>query len=375
MAITLNGTTGITSPGGDVSVSQGLSGNLAFTGTGNRITGDFSNATVANRVMFQTSTVNGATRVHAIPNGSGVVSAIAAINNSDANNASFMQMSVNATEAQMISTLAGTGTYLPMTFYTGGSERVRIDTSGNVGIGTSSPSSFSAKLVVNNGTNKNATVRGGVRLGGSTIQSIQDNAATDSPLEIFTGSAQLQLEGNPITFYNGGERMRIDSSGNLLVGDTTSYGGRINAANGSGIWGMAIRDIAANTQAILFQNSSGTSVGSITVGASTTSYNTSSDYRLKDITGAVTGSEAKDFIMALQPKQGTWKVDGSKFVGFLAHEFQEVSPSSVTGKKDAVDKDGKPIYQGMQAASSEVMANLIALVQELTARLEVLENK
>jgi hypothetical protein len=99
---------------------------------------------------------------------------------------------------------------------------MRIDSSGNVGIGTSSPASFTGKLVVNTGTNKNINLRSGIRLAGSSIQSIQDDAATDSPLEIFCNSAQLQLEGTPITFYSGGERMRIDSSGNVMVG-TTSF--------------------------------------------------------------------------------------------------------------------------------------------------------
>ena len=77
-----------------------------------------------------------------------------------------------------------------------------------------------------------------------------------------------------------------------------------------------------------------------------------------------------------------FRSDGSKFVGFVAHEFQEVSPSSVNGEKDAVDADGNPIMQSMQASSPEVMANLIALVQEqnqliqsLTDRISALEQK
>jgi hypothetical protein len=78
--------------------------------------------------------------------------------------------------------------------------------------------------------------------------------------------------------------------------------------------------------------------------------------------------------MALNPKQGTWKADGSKFVGFLAHEFQEISPSSVTGEKDAVDADGKPIMQSIQASSSEVIANLVAHIQNLETRLAALES-
>jgi hypothetical protein len=77
--------------------------------------------------------------------------------------------------------------------------------------------------------------------------------------------------------------------------------------------------------------------------------------------------------MALKPKQGIWKADGSKFVGFIAHEFQEVSPSSVTGEKDAVDADGNPVMQAMQASSSEVMANLVAFIQEQQALITQLQ--
>ena len=118
----------------------------------------------------------------------------------------------------------------------------------------------------------------------------------------------------------------------------------------------------------------GVVIGSISQNGTTqVLYNVSSDHRLKDISGPILGSEAKDFIMALQPKQGTWKADDSRFVGFVAHEFQEVSPLSVTGTKDAVDEDGKPVMQAMQASSPEVMANLIAHIQNLEQRLAALE--
>jgi hypothetical protein len=115
------------------------SGNLTFTGTGNRITGDFSNATVANRVMFQTSTTNGATPVSAIPNGTGTQANFTAYNASDPTNASVARMSINTTtDMRLDSSITGTGTYLPLTMWTGGSERLRIDTSGNVLVGTTS---------------------------------------------------------------------------------------------------------------------------------------------------------------------------------------------------------------------------------------------
>ena len=73
-------------------------------------------------------------------------------------------------------------------------------------------------------------------------------------------------------------------------------------------------------------------------------------------------------------KVGTWKSDGSKFVGFLAHEFAEVSPSSVNGEKDAVDAEGNPKYQGMQAGTAEVIANLVAELQSLRQRVAALES-
>ena len=113
-----------------VPVSSG--GNLTFTGTGNRIKGDFSNATVANRVMFQSSTVNGGTAVTAIPNGTGTSSEIRATNASDPTNSATALLGANSVDIRVVSGIYGTGTYLPMTFYTGGSERLRIDTSGNV---------------------------------------------------------------------------------------------------------------------------------------------------------------------------------------------------------------------------------------------------
>ena len=180
-------------------------GNLNFTGTGNRIIGDFDNATIASRVAFQTSTVNGNTSVAAIPNGTGTVSNLRAYNNSNIANSSFNTLSVEGTtDARFTSGIVGTGTYLPMTFYTGGSERMRIDTSGNVGIGTSTPAT---KLTIATAANTGVLVSS---TDGTTFKGIAFNTSDNQ----FTVGTQTN---HPLVFFsNNTERARIDSSGNLI---------------------------------------------------------------------------------------------------------------------------------------------------------------
>jgi hypothetical protein len=157
------------------------------------------------------------------------------------------------------------------------------------------------------------------------------------------------------------------SGGNVLVGITSSGGaGGISLyPNGSGSSGqVAIAKVAdgVTNNAMAFI-ASGSVIGTIAISNTNTAYNTSSDYRLKNITGSLTGY--KERLMSLQPKQGTWIVDGSEFRGFLAHEFAVPYRASVTGEKDDIDENGNPIMQAMQASSSEVMADLVAMVNDL----------
>ena len=86
-------------------------------------------------------------------------------------------------------------------------------------------------------------------------------------------------------------------------------------------------------------------------------------------------SDAGARIDALEPIVYDWNNGAGRTRGFLAHQFAEVYPNSVNGEKDAVDAEGKPIYQGMQAATSEVMADLIAEIQSLRKRVAQLESK
>jgi hypothetical protein len=130
------------------------SNNLAFTGTGNRILGDFSNATVTSRVAFQTSTTNGNTVVQALPNGTSDISSFRALDNTDPTNARFIELRTSSSQgdARIVSFANGSGTALPMTFYTGGNERARIPTAGGlqvvncVSVGNATPAASGAGI-------------------------------------------------------------------------------------------------------------------------------------------------------------------------------------------------------------------------------------
>lgn len=141
MSIIISGTTGIDA--GSLPVNNcgntEVEGNLNLSGTGARITGDFSNATFSNRVAFQTNTNNSNTAIHALPNGTASTSNFKAFNSSDSNNSSYAALNIDLTTSNITSGASGTGAYLPLAFYTNGSERMRIDTAGRVGLGTTTP--------------------------------------------------------------------------------------------------------------------------------------------------------------------------------------------------------------------------------------------
>ena len=244
MAITLDGTTGITTP------AETITTNLTFTGTGNRITGDFSNATAANQVSFQTSTVNGSTIILAIPNGTSAVSAFRATGNSDPNNASYTDMFVGFASTQSIirAGQVGTGTYLPLTFYTGGSERARIDTSGNVGIGTASPN---ALLHVSAAAAK-------IRIGETASSAYLDISRDGATGYSIYNAAQADPYRGHMWQLGGTEAMRINSSGNVGIGTSSPLGklkvtvGDVAPAASGNMNTGVIYEVASSSRAINF---------------------------------------------------------------------------------------------------------------------------
>jgi hypothetical protein len=111
-------------------------------------------------------------------------------------------------------------------------------------------------------------------------------------------------------------------------------------------------------------------VGSISVSSSSTSYNTSSDHRLKENVVELTG--ATDRLKQLEPKRFNFIADADTTVdGFLAHEVQSVVPEAITGTHNEVDADGNPVYQGIDQA--KLVPLLVATIKELEARITALE--
>lgn len=462
--------------------------NLDFT-TGGRITGDFSNATVANRVLFQTSTVNGNTNVAAIPNGTGTVAGFRAVGSSDPTNTSVGQLLQVVGETQLRSDITGTGTYAPMTFYTGGSERVRIDTSGNVGVGVT-PSAWASgnrfidinasasygafgssdsMMLANaywNGSNwirKNANnawrmvmesssgapswtfqyagnstagstiswseamridSSGNVGIGTSSPESggrlTLDRASFNQLFMKVNGTTELRFyadaalssiasDTNPLLFeVNGAERMRLDSSGNLMVGTTSLINGntknnfQYTATNLNGIWSSNLSSSDGAAQYVATTgNTTAVSSGFFfdagynwpatfarafavrhdgVIFALNTTIQSLSDRRLKE--NIVDATDGLDIIKSLRPVRFDWKTETgilkTNQLGFIAQEVEAVFPDAVDTYNNSNDPSDpyKSVGAGLLIpVLVKALQELKAMNDTLTARVAQLEAK
>jgi hypothetical protein len=259
-------------------------------------------------------------------------------------------------------------------FRTNSSTQATLDSSGNLGLGVTPSAndytgaaqfkwighSLTPRSVDDFALTMNAYHNGGGWKYGNTanasayIQSSAGHAWFTAP----SGTA-----GNAITFT---QAMTLDASGNLLIATTSTTGnGAAFQPAGSG-GGMMLR-IAKASEGTAHQFAVNSSVvGSIYANPSSTSYNTSSDYRLKNTITPMTGALAK--VALLKPCTYKWNVDGSDGEGFIAHELAEVVPQCVSGEKDAVDEEGNPQYQGID--TSFLVATLTAAIQELKAEFD-----
>jgi len=289
-------------------------------------------------------------------------------------------------------------------FYTNGdgsnvAERMRIDSSGNVGIGTST---IGNKLQVHEGGSF-----------GSFAGFSNDTTGSSSSDGLIVGidsneeGVLYHYENKAIRFgTNNSEKMRLTNVGQLLVGTTdnnscsaklivqadsipsyyaNSGGLNVNVTNSNDIHcaeffqgrynKRVITHSHSNTGSVTFdvfeQNDS--NVGSITGGGSSIAFNTSSDYRLKENIVNITDGITR--LKQLIPRRFNWISDSTNTLvdGFIAHEVSPVIPEAVTGEKDALEEDGSIDPQAMDY--SKLTPLLTAALQEAIAKIEVLETK
>jgi len=249
-----------------------------------------------------------------------------------------------------------------LAFYRGGignTESMRIDSSGNLFLGATAQA-FGEKFQMygNYAVLNNASYTGFIGQGTSL------GTATASDFAI--------RSSNALAFLTGGatERARIDSSGNLLVGATSISIGNINGYVFNAGGALNIYRTSGASQPMIGFGNGGNFVGDIRTSTTLTSYNVTSDYRLKENIVPLTGALTK--ILALKPSLYNYKVDPTTQIeGFIAHELQAVVPHAVHGEKDAVDDNGNPIYQGVDA--SFLIPHLVAAIQELKAEVDALK--
>jgi hypothetical protein len=312
MTIVLNGTTGITNDGG-------------YTGDGVV----FADTTPANTLVTTTggnvgigtsspgASLHVAGTIASSVTGSGVLAGIqsdfAVIHlNGSAATGGIIDFSVSGTDSKGRILYNNNDNY--MSFATNNAERARIDSSGNLLVGTTSAGTY-----------------GGTTAALDVVRATASQAAAS--FKNITAGTQTVSIWNADT---GGTRYFIEFS----------------------------------------DGSTRTTRGSITSNGTTTSYNTSSDYRLKENIQPMQNALAR--VTALKPVTYKWKSNGSDGEGFIAHELAEVMPDCVTGEKDAVDAEGNPRYQGIDtsflvATLTAAIQEQQAIITTLTARVAALE--
>jgi hypothetical protein len=245
--------------------------------------------------------------------------------------------------------------------------KMTITYGGNVGIGTDSPSE---DLHVSGTGDRNIAVES-TNTGAGANAGIKILAADGGDFLLQTGNAT----GNALRLYDlnaTAERMRIDSSGNTLFGCTAlPSGGAGGAAFETGqSSGRSILQLGTTSTFALrlanFYNGNG-NVGNIIVSGSATAFNTSSDARLKDVTGKARGLEV---INQLNPVSYNWKVDGKADEGLIAQEVLDIVPNAVSGsEEEKYYMDYSKLVVHLVAGIKEQQA----LIESLTARITTLE--
>ena len=246
---------------------------------------------------------------------------------------------------------------------TGGTTRATIDSSGKLNLTSNIKWSSADPFVYTFNGGSDGQVRSGIQFDGTNQQ---------------------------LAFYTGtNERMRVASDGKVNIGGSSGLGSKFVVRDtGFDVFGVYCNSESHGTIAtikggisgtpqstltfISFQRNDGGTRGSITANTNVgVAYNTTSDYRLKENIVAI--SDGITRLKTLKPSRFNWKEDTSITVdGFIAHEVTAV-PEAITGTKDEVDENDKPVYQSID--QSKLVPLLTAALQEAVAKIEVLETK
>ena len=250
---------------------------------------------------------------------------------------------------------------------------ITIDSSERVGIGTTSPT---GKLeIAATGTNAAPHIKL-VESGDTREFNIFNDGAGNGHLALADSDddapdTEIVLNDNGVITMNtvDVERMRIDSSGNLLVGTTSSQGLITATTTGSTTFDCA-RTETSTANNIILRNGNG-AVGSIQTSGSSTSYNTSSDQRLKE--NITDSDEARSKVNAIQVRKFNWKVDGSyQPYGMIAQELQSIVPEAVSSPEKPEEMFGVD-YSKLVPLLTKAIQEQQKLIEDLKSRIEVLE--
>ena len=260
-------------------------------------------------------------------------------------------------QASFVTLAATTGAGIKLRVNADDTLGITIPTSGNVGIGTTSPQAI---LSIKGATN-------------NTVIEFENGGATKAFMRAYDRSAgayrEYEMLANELLFSTGAspsERMRITSGGQVYVANTSGLNGMLNSTTTDGNFALTLFDGFGNNALAGFRNSSASQVGSITIvgGGSVTSYNTTSDYRLKEDFKQIKGLEK---VLKIKVYDFKWKSGDYRMDGVIAHELAEVIPYAVVGEKDAKE---------MQSVDySKLTPILIKAIQELSSKNDALQSQ
>ena len=332
-----------------------------------------------NRVGVGTTTVDSA--LHIEQNASGVTETSGStlkVHNTNASGRSKISVHNSAetasgsiyydTDSGMLALQGDTGAGVVIQT-SGNNERLRVDTSGNVGIGTS------------------PSVALHVKAGSGQIRLHEGAAADNKYGEIEVSNGKLILHSDKANVENNStmqfhldniEYARFKDNGQLLIGATsTASATKLHVTNNNYL--MSCHNNGGTSgffgQIQFLNNADNSTVGSIIrTNDASVSYNTTSDARLKENVADMTGGIAK--VKQLAPKRFSWiaeDLNAADQDGFLAHEAQAVVPGCATGTQNEVDDDGNPVFMQMDAA--KLVPVLTAALKESIAKIETLETE